>query len=305
MGGSDHGNRANLHCPRCGRFTIGTMAVNRLAGEDRLLAKLSAWIREHDEFGRAAPVILEHNLQTILSSLPGNERVADKQRLLLDAVGRRAATPEQTVRLTIDDDYTLGHAQSGEELRYLLRALDEQGFIRWTEMEGCVDCEITPKGWNHLDESTLADGDGPYRTDDEPPESPIRRGLIDVTRHRFDVALSFPGEYRSYVERVARQLAEVLGANACFYDKNFRAQLAVPDADVLLQEIYRGRSDLVVAFVCREYDERKWCGIEWRKIRERLSDGGVGEIMYGAARPVRSCEDDVARRLRGRAQGNA
>ena len=135
-------------------------------------------------------------------------------------------------------------------------------------------------GWSHLGENRPSGGDGLHRTDDELPESSIRRGPIDVTRHRFDVALSFPGEYRSYVERVARQLAEVLGPNACFYDKHYRAQLAVPNADVLLQEIYRERSDLVVAFVCREYDEKKWCGIEWRKIRERLSDGGTGEIMY-------------------------
>ena len=147
MGRSDHGNRAELHCPRCGRFTIGRGAVNRLAREGRLLAKLSAWIREHDEFGRAAPAILQHNLQTILSSLPGIERVADKERLLLDAVGRRAETPGQTVRLTVDDDYPLGHAQSGEELRFLLRALDEQGFVRWSETEGWVDCEITPAKW--------------------------------------------------------------------------------------------------------------------------------------------------------------
>ena len=75
-------------------------------------------------------------------------------------------------------------------------------------------------------------------------------------------------------------LAEALGPNACFYDRRYRAQLAVPDADVLLQEIYGERSDLVVAFVCREYDEKKWCGVEWRKIRERLSEGGAGEIMY-------------------------
>lgn len=280
VGRSDHGNRTNFNCPRCGSFTIGGMAVKRLAQEGRLLAKLSAWIREHDEFGRSAPIILQHNLQTILSSLSGRERVADKQRFLLEAIGRRASTLEQTVRLTVDDDYPLGHAQSGEELRYVLRALEEQELVRLTEVQEWLDCEITPKGWSHLDANRPPDGDGLHRTDDGLPKSRIRGGVIDVGRHRFDVALSFPGEYRSYVERVAAKLADALGPNACFYDKNYRAQLAVPNLDVLLQEIYRERSDLVVAFVCREYDEKKWCGIEWRKIRERVSDGGAGEIMY-------------------------
>ena len=280
VGRSDHDNRANFNCPRCGRFTIGRMAVNCLPQERRFLAKLSAWIREHDEFGRSAPVILEHNLQTILSSLSGRERVADKQRLLFGAVARRASTLEETIRLTVENDYPLAHAQSGEELRYLLRALGEQGFVRLTETHEWVECEITPKGWSHLDENQPHDGDGLHRTDDGLAKSPIRGDVVDVTRHRFDVALSFPGEYRPYVERVVASLAEALGPNACFYDRSYRAQLAVPNADVLLQEIYRERSDLVVAFVCREYDEKKWCGIEWRKIRERLSEGGAGEIMY-------------------------
>ncbi|MDE0094277.1 MAG: TIR domain-containing protein [Gammaproteobacteria bacterium] len=108
----------------------------------------------------------------------------------------------------------------------------------------------------------------------------IQRKVVDVTLHRFDVALSFPGEYRSYVEQVAANLAKALGPNACFYDRNYRAQLAVPNSDVLLQEIYRERSELVVVFICREYEEKKWCGIEWRKIRERVSEGGSTGIMY-------------------------
>ena len=241
---------------------------------------LSAWIREHGEFGRSAPVILGHNLQNILSSFPGRESVADKQRLLFDAIARRASTPEQTIRLTVEDDYPLARAQSGDELRYLLRALGEQGFVRPAETHEWVECEITPRGWSHLDENRPYAGDGLRRTDSGLAKSPIGGDVVDVKRHRFDVALSFPGEYRPYVERVVARLAEALGPNACFYDRNYRAQLAVPDADVLLQEIYRERSDLVVAFVCREYDEKKWCGIEWRKIRERLSEGGAGEIMY-------------------------
>ena len=75
VGRSDHDNRTSFNCPRCSRFTIGRMAVKRLAQEGLPLAKLSAWIREHDEFGRSAPIILQHNHQTILSALPGRESV--------------------------------------------------------------------------------------------------------------------------------------------------------------------------------------------------------------------------------------
>ena len=116
-----------------------------------------------------------------------------------------------------------------------------------------------------------------------------RRKQVDVRRHRFQVALSFPGEHRDYVERVATELDRQLGANACFYDRFYQAQLAGPNLDVLLQGVYGDRSNLVVAFVCTEYDEKRWCGIEWRKIRERVATGDDIEVMY-----VRLGEGDVA-----------
>ena len=115
------------------------------------------------------------------------------------------------------------------------------------------------------------------------------RNQVELGRHRFRVALSFPGEHRDYVERVATELDQQLGPNACFYDRFYEAQLARPNLDVLLQGIYGERSDLVVAFVCAEYDEKLWCGIEWRKIRERGAMGDGSEIMY-----VRLGEGDVA-----------
>ena len=116
-----------------------------------------------------------------------------------------------------------------------------------------------------------------------------RRNQVDVRRHRFRVALSFPGERREYVARVATELDRQIGANACFYDGFYEAQLAQPNLDVLLQGIYGERSDLVVAFVCTEYDAKLWCGIEWRKIRERVATGEGIEVMY-----VRLDEGDVA-----------
>ena len=103
---------------------------------------------------------------------------------------------------------------------------------------------------------------------------------LDIGRHRFQVALSFPGEHRIFVERVAAELEQRLVPNACFYDKYYEALLARPNLDVLLQGIYGERSDLVVAFICAEYDAKEWCGIEWQKIRERRVSGNEADIMY-------------------------
>ena len=103
---------------------------------------------------------------------------------------------------------------------------------------------------------------------------------VDIERHQFDVALSFPGEHREYVNSVAEELRRILGPDACFYDRFYEAQLARPNLDVLLQDIYGKRSGLVVVFVCAEYEEKMWCGIEWRRIRERGALGADREIMY-------------------------
>lgn len=113
--------------------------------------------------------------------------------------------------------------------------------------------------------------------------------MVDIRRHWFEVALSFPGEHRGYVEEVAEELTKELGADACFYDQYYESQLGQPGLDVLLQGIYGERSGLVVAFVCREYDEKDWCGIEWQKIKERRVGGDEREIMY-----VRVDEGEVA-----------
>lgn len=90
---------------------------------------------------------------------------------------------------------------------------------------------------------------------------------IDVTTHHFNVAFSFPGEYRSVVEAVARETTALLGAHSCFYDMNYQGQLARPSLDLLLQDIYSNRSNLLVVFIGADYQRKTWPGIEWNAIR--------------------------------------
>lgn len=105
--------------------------------------------------------------------------------------------------------------------------------------------------------------------------------VVDVASHRFSVGLSFPGEVRSVVEAVAQNLEKLLGPNSYFYDKNYVAQLARPNLDVLLQDIYRNRSSLVVVFVGGDYQAKDWCGIEWRAIRQIITERqDANRIMF-------------------------
>lgn len=93
---------------------------------------------------------------------------------------------------------------------------------------------------------------------------------------RFDVALSFPGERRDYVAQVATGLRARL---AVFYDHFFTAELARPNLDTYLQEIYHRESDLLVVFLSADYERKEWCGLEWRAIRDLIKQREDRRIM--------------------------
>jgi len=95
----------------------------------------------------------------------------------------------------------------------------------------------------------------------------------------FRIALSFPGERRSYVEQVADLLRTELGDDTVFYDNYYQPELARPNLDLLLQRIYNEKSDLVVVFLCADYAQKQWCGLEWRAIRDLIKQKADSKIM--------------------------
>ncbi len=103
---------------------------------------------------------------------------------------------------------------------------------------------------------------------------------VDVTKHKFDVSLSFPGEIRRDVEDIVAELESEIGPDAYFYDNNYKAQLARPNLDTLLQDIYKNRSKLIVVFLCQKYQEKEWCGIEFRAIKEIIMERMNEKIMF-------------------------
>lgn len=113
------------------------------------------------------------------------------------------------------------------------------------------------------------------------PQIPFaQQPLVNIRTHVFDVALSFPGEVRSYVEEVANQLVRALGPNRVFYDNFYKSQLAVPNLDTTLQKLYRSQSGLIVAFLSNDYARKKWCGIEFRAIREIINEKNDEMVMF-------------------------
>jgi hypothetical protein len=96
---------------------------------------------------------------------------------------------------------------------------------------------------------------------------------------RFSIALSFPGEYRSFVEKVADNLAATVPTNRVLYDKYCEAEFARLDLDTYLPNLYRNQSELVVIFLCPEYKEKRWCKLEWRYIKQLIATPDQHKIM--------------------------
>ncbi len=102
---------------------------------------------------------------------------------------------------------------------------------------------------------------------------------VDISKHVFDVALSFPGETRPLVENIARELERRLGPNTYFYDNNYVSQLAQPSLDTLLQGVYI-RAKLDVVFLSTDYQKKNWCGVEFRAVREIIFARENARVMF-------------------------
>ncbi len=97
---------------------------------------------------------------------------------------------------------------------------------------------------------------------------------------RFRVALSFPGEHRPRIEKIAEALANRLGREKVLYDRWYAPEFNRPNLDTYLSSLYHDDSDLVAVFVCKEYNAKEWCGLEWRACRELLKQKQDARLMF-------------------------
>lgn len=94
----------------------------------------------------------------------------------------------------------------------------------------------------------------------------------------YDVALSFAGEDRNYVEQVANILHQ--RDLQVFYDRYEEANLWGKDLYVHLDEVYRTKSKYVVMFVSEHYRDKIWTTHERQSAQARaLSEKGEEYIL--------------------------
>ena len=105
------------------------------------------------------------------------------------------------------------------------------------------------------------------------------RPVVFSTQYRFLIALSFPGEERPRVSKIAAMLASHLGKDQILYDEWHAAEFARPNLDIYLPKLYREQSLLIVFFFGSDYGRKEWCGLEWRAGRDLLKEGKGHRLM--------------------------
>jgi hypothetical protein len=83
----------------------------------------------------------------------------------------------------------------------------------------------------------------------------------DVVDFDFDLAVSFAGENRAYVEDVVRKVGES-GDIRVFYDLDYRYDMWGEDGVEYLSAVYMKRARFVVMFIDHHYAEKEWTRLE-------------------------------------------
>ena len=107
-----------------------------------------------------------------------------------------------------------------------------------------------------------------------------------INRPKYQVALSFAGEQRPYVEEVAKHLQQ--RSVAVFYDEFERVNLWGRSGTEAFHEAFAHQSACVVMFISREYVEKSWPSHERRSTLSRMVHEQDGFVL-----PVRFDKSDV------------
>ncbi|MNO25487.1 hypothetical protein D3C76_153240 [compost metagenome] len=83
---------------------------------------------------------------------------------------------------------------------------------------------------------------------------------VNHPKFQYDVALSFAGEDRSYVEMIAKEL-RVKGIKV-FYDEFEEITMWGKDLFVYLDHIFTNSATFCVMFISESYTKKAWCDLE-------------------------------------------
>ena len=253
--------------------------------DDSWKARLTTWLIDRRVLGDEAPMITTKTVECINGRhpLPAEER-ADR---LLQFIAKRTDTLGGIIKVA-SDNYYVGDRRADPRLAYACLAWSES--TRWEEVyflvrylkdKEWIAADLTADGVYFQSQVTIAGHsriteiaaqapatDRPEQTQDDPESSRWpTRGEAGVENTQYEVALSFAGEQREYVERVARALRD--RGVAVFYDDFEKVPLWGKDLIEELHEVFERKAALSVMFISKEYVDKAWPQHERRSILSR------------------------------------
>ncbi|OXL85835.1 hypothetical protein BCV73_24225 [Paenibacillus sp. SSG-1] len=104
-----------------------------------------------------------------------------------------------------------------------------------------------------------------YRSEQAPDK-------VNSQSHKYDVALSYAGEDRSYVEIIAKELKDK--GIRVFYDEFEEVFLWGKDLPVYLDQLFSDSANYCVMFISEVYTKKAWCNLERNSAMHRQYRNG-------------------------------
>jgi hypothetical protein len=141
----------SVQCERCGYFKITSQAIHiALQRNPEYKPLLSAYCRRLPN-GAEAPTIRIDNVERFIRTLP-QFTPPEKLDMLLDRMGQMTPALGRPTTFDPKTDYPLLIARDPDEVRFLLRDLDERGYIQGPRQGPLSPLVVVVRGWERLEE---------------------------------------------------------------------------------------------------------------------------------------------------------
>ncbi|MFB2598144.1 toll/interleukin-1 receptor domain-containing protein [Herbiconiux sp. P17] len=98
-----------------------------------------------------------------------------------------------------------------------------------------------------------------------------------MTEHDFDVAVTFAGEDREYVEAVVALVKEA--GFKVFYDEDYKYESWGEDLTEYFPDVYERRARFAVMFISKDYAAKPWTRLERRSVLVRAMNDRRGYLL--------------------------
>ena len=164
--------------------------------------------------------------------------------------------------------------QGREKLFGLARMLEDEGLVKLPPQSTRGNVRVTSKGYREADLLRAPEANmqktqaSPQLQEGHSNTVVLPNDLPPRENHQYQVALSFAGEQREYVEEVARHLQD-RGINV-FYDEFVEVLLWGKSGAEAFEKVFAEQSAYVVMFISKEYRDKRWCRHERRAALSRM-----------------------------------